>query len=81
MSQYADYLIASEETEPGVGWYYTDWLTAFGAEIRRIEIQTAVVEFKVQVGTGGQTGGAYLRDFIPHRYLSAGGSDLAAVGV
>lgn len=24
---YADYLIASEETEPGVGWYYTNWLT------------------------------------------------------
>ncbi len=24
---YADYLIASEETEPGCGWYYTDWLT------------------------------------------------------
>jgi len=23
MSQYGDYLIASEETEPGVGWYYT----------------------------------------------------------
>ena len=22
----ADYLIASEEMEPGVGWYYTDWL-------------------------------------------------------
>ena len=30
MAQYADYLIASEETEPGVGWYYTDWLTSFG---------------------------------------------------
>ena len=29
-SNYADYLIASEETEPGVGWYYTDWLTAWG---------------------------------------------------
>lgn len=28
LSQYADYLIASEETEPGIGWYYTDWLTA-----------------------------------------------------
>jgi len=25
---YADYLIASEETEPGCGWYYTDWLSA-----------------------------------------------------
>lgn len=23
---YADYLIASEETEPGYGWYYTSWL-------------------------------------------------------
>jgi hypothetical protein len=26
----ADYLIASEETEPGIGWYYTNWLTALG---------------------------------------------------
>lgn len=25
--KYADYMIASEETEPGVGWYYTNWLT------------------------------------------------------
>lgn len=25
---YADYLIASEETEPGCGWYYTEWLSA-----------------------------------------------------
>ncbi|MCR5612038.1 MAG: peptidase C11 [Clostridiales bacterium] len=25
--QYADYLIGSEETEPGCGWYYTNWLT------------------------------------------------------
>ena len=32
MAQYADYLIASEETEPGVGWYYTDWLTALGED-------------------------------------------------
>ena len=30
LTKYGDYLIASEETEPGVGWYYTDWLTAFG---------------------------------------------------
>ena len=26
MEPYADYLIASEETEPGTGWYYTNWL-------------------------------------------------------
>lgn len=30
LTQHGDYLIASEETEPGVGWYYTNWLTAFG---------------------------------------------------
>ena len=27
LDDYADYMIASEETEPGVGWYYTNWLT------------------------------------------------------
>ena len=27
LTKHADYLIASEETEPGIGWYYTDWLT------------------------------------------------------
>ena len=27
LDQYADYMIASEETEPGIGWYYTNWLT------------------------------------------------------
>ncbi len=25
--KFADYLIASEESEPGTGWYYTNWLT------------------------------------------------------
>ena len=28
LADYADYLLASEETEPGTGWYYTDWITA-----------------------------------------------------
>mgnify|MGYP002624968212 CR=1 FL=1 len=28
LDSYADYMIASEETEPGIGWYYTNWLTA-----------------------------------------------------
>lgn len=32
VSNYSDYLVASEETEPGVGWYYTDWLTALGKD-------------------------------------------------
>ncbi len=32
LSDYADYMIASEETEPGVGWYYTNWLTSLSAD-------------------------------------------------
>ena len=28
LAEHADYLIASEESEPGIGWYYTEWLTA-----------------------------------------------------
>jgi len=29
-SSYTDYLVASEETEPGNGWNYTPWLTELG---------------------------------------------------
>ena len=28
LGEHADYLIGSEESEPGIGWYYTDWLNA-----------------------------------------------------
>ena len=31
VANYSDYMIASEETEPGIGWYYTDWLKALNA--------------------------------------------------
>ena len=30
LDNHADYMIASEETEPGIGWYYTNWLTKLG---------------------------------------------------
>lgn len=28
LEPYADYMLASEETEPGIGWYHTGWVTA-----------------------------------------------------
>ena len=31
LDSFADYMVASEETEPGIGWYYTNWLSALGA--------------------------------------------------
>ena len=46
LTPYADYMIASEETEPGVGWYYTDWLTALGenTSMSTIEIGKNIVD-------------------------------------
>ncbi|MBO4415923.1 MAG: peptidase C11 [Lachnospiraceae bacterium] len=32
LAKYADYVISSEETEPGVGWYYTNWLNALSKD-------------------------------------------------
>lgn len=29
---YADYLVASQELEPGIGWHYTPWLNALAAQ-------------------------------------------------
>ncbi len=37
--KYADYLIGSEETEPGVGWYYTKWLNDLASDTSAPTIQ------------------------------------------
>ena len=45
-NQYGDYLLASEETEPGVGWYYTDWLTALSknTSMPTVEIGKQIID-------------------------------------
>lgn len=50
LTEHADYLIASEETEPGVGWYYTDWLTALGRNpsMPTIELGQQIVDSFVE---------------------------------
>uniref|UniRef100_UPI0025E4DFE2 clostripain-related cysteine peptidase n=1 Tax=Butyrivibrio sp. TaxID=28121 RepID=UPI0025E4DFE2 len=42
----ADYLIASEETEPGTGWYYTNWLTALSqnTSISTVELGKKIID-------------------------------------
>ena len=40
LDDYADYLIASEETEPGVGWYYTNWLNRLSADTSMSTLET-----------------------------------------
>ncbi len=51
LSKYADYMIASEETEPGVGWYYTNWLTRLSSDtsMETIEIGKMIVDDFVDV--------------------------------
>ncbi|HBZ03677.1 MAG TPA: peptidase C11 [Lachnospiraceae bacterium] len=49
-SNYADYLIASEETEPGIGWYHTKWVNAVGenTSIPTIELGQIIVDSFVE---------------------------------
>ena len=46
LTKHADYMIASEETEPGIGWYYTDWLSEYLADtsMPTIEIGKKIVD-------------------------------------
>lgn len=46
LTKHADYMIASEETEPGIGWYYTDWLSEYSADtsMPTIEIGKKIVD-------------------------------------
>jgi len=46
LSKYADYMIASEETEPGIGWYYTNWLTKYSrnTSMPTIEIGKNIID-------------------------------------
>ena len=46
LKDHADYLIASEESEPGYGWYYTDWLTMVSnnTSVSTLEIGRNIVD-------------------------------------
>ncbi len=46
MEPYADYLIASEDLEPGTGWYYTNWLNAFGSNpsIQTVDLAKTLID-------------------------------------
>ena len=43
---YADYLLASEESEPGCGWYYTNWLTELSqnTSIGTVELSKTIID-------------------------------------
>lgn len=51
LTKYADYMIASEETEPGVGWYYTNWLTSLSEDPSKstLEIGKEIIDDFIDV--------------------------------
>ncbi|MCR4567214.1 MAG: peptidase C11 [Pseudobutyrivibrio sp.] len=53
LDAHSDYMIASEETEPGIGWYYTNWLTNLSKNpsVSTLDIgKTIVDDFVAQCG-------------------------------
>ncbi len=46
LDDYADYMIASEETEPGIGWYYTNWISALSknTSMSTVEIGKNIID-------------------------------------
>ena len=46
LDDYADYMIASEETEPGIGWYYTNWVSNFAknTSMPTVEVGKQIVD-------------------------------------
>ena len=51
--QYADYLIASEETEPGTGWYYTSWLQKLSEDpsMATVDVSKCIIDDFVAAST------------------------------
>ncbi len=46
LESHADYFIASQESVPGEGWYYTDWLTELGQNpsMSTLDIGTTIID-------------------------------------
>ena len=57
-NDYADYLIASEETEPGTGWYYTNWLTTLSqnTSISTPELAKVIIDDFIRTSRSAQSG-------------------------
>lgn len=63
VSGYADYLIGSEETESGYGWYYTDWIRSISdnPSLSTVELGKEIVDgFIVSSAQNGQPRSATL---------------------
>lgn len=51
LSDHADYLIGSEESEPGIGWYYTNWINTLSnnTAVSTLELGKQIADDFVEV--------------------------------
>lgn len=73
LDNYADYLIASEETEPGIGWYYTNWLDSLGknTSIPTVDLGKMIVDDFVNACASGASGQAATLSVVDLAELAA----------
>ena len=57
-NSYADYLLASEETEPGTGWHYTGWLTQLSknTSVPTVELSKTIIDDFVSASCSASSG-------------------------
>ncbi|MCQ2433527.1 MAG: clostripain-related cysteine peptidase, partial [Clostridia bacterium] len=88
-NNYADYLIASEEVEPGTGWYYTSWVNAISknTSVSTVSLSKTLIDSYMQANRGSLvtlsvTDLAELQGTIPDRFtkFSTSISDMLADG-
>lgn len=55
-NSYADYMIASEESEPGTGWYYTNWLNQLSKDTSTptVELAKTIIDDFVSASCAAQ---------------------------
>lgn len=73
LDKYADYMIASEESEPGTGWYYTNWLNKISANpsMATVQIGKTIVDDFIEVSNRQCRGQATTLSVVDLAELSA----------
>jgi hypothetical protein len=90
LEPYADYMIASEEVEPGIGWYYTGWLTALSEntsiptiDLGKVLIDDYVMEVKAKTPQSQATLSlldlAELKGTVPSKFAAFASSTSALI--
>ena len=72
ISDYADYMIASEETESGYGWYYTNWLKALSdnTSISTVDLGKKIVDDFISASSQAGQGWAGTQSVVDLAELS-----------